>query len=93
VTSCLVARPQGAGDLVLELPQGGAQLRPRAGSRAELRLRRYATASFPVDLGTLNGGQPATLRIPTDRSTEPWEAELRASGPVEICRLPEDDAA
>ena len=92
-TSCLVARPQSAEDLVLELPPGGAQLRPRVGSRAELQLRRYATASFPVDLGTLDGGRPATLRIPTDGSTEPWEAGLRASGPVEICRLAKEDAA
>ena len=68
-------------------------LRPKVGSRAELRLRRYATASFPVDLGTLNGGQPVTLRIPTDRSAEPWEAGLRASGPIEVCRLAKDDAA
>jgi hypothetical protein len=93
-TSCLVARPQNPErELALELPPGGALLRPRAGSRAELRVRRYATTSFPVDLGTLKGGQPATLRIPTDRSTEPWEAGLRASGPVEICRLAKENAA
>ena len=46
-TSCLVARPQSPErELVLELPPGGAVLRARTDSRAELRLRRYATRLF-----------------------------------------------
>ncbi len=92
-TPCLVARPRsGERELIFELPPGGAVLRAQPGSRAELRLRRYARASFPVRLGTLNGGEPATLRIPTDRSPEPWEARLRAPG-VEICELNDRGAA
>jgi hypothetical protein len=93
-TSCLVARPQGPErELVFELPPGGAVLRVRAGPPAELRLRRFASASFPVELGILRGGESATLRIPDDRSTEPWEAELRPAGPVEVCELAGSGAA
>ena len=68
-------------------------LRARTDSRAELRLRRYASASFPVELGTLHGGEPTTLRIPTDRSRKPWEAGLRATGPIEVCELGDREAA
>ena len=93
-TSCLVARPQNPErELAFELPPGGAVLRARTGSRAELRLRRYASASFPVELGTLHGGEPTTLRIPTDRSRKPWEAGLRATGPIEVCELGDREAA
>ncbi len=74
-------------DLVLDLPPGGVLLRTPPGSRAEVRLRRFATASFPVKLGILRGGAPTALRIPSDRSGEPWQAGLRATGPVNVCEL------
>jgi hypothetical protein len=92
-TACVLSKPRGPErEIVLELPSGGALLRTTAGSRAELRLRRYATGSFPVKLGTLPGGQSTALRIPTDRSNEPWEAGLRGTGTVEVCELAGDAA-
>jgi hypothetical protein len=93
-TACLIARPRVPGrEVALELPPGGASLRAEPGARAEVRLRRYATASFPVRLGALRGGHPMELRIPTDRSDEPWEAGLLSTGPVEVCGLSGDAAA
>ena len=72
---------------ILRLPTGGVGIRtsPRVG--AELSLRRFATASFPVVLPPLAPGQLSTLRIPTDRAMEPWELELRSNGPTGVCEI------
>ena len=72
---------------ILRLPTGGVGIRtsPRAG--AELSLRRFATASFPVVLPPLAPGQLSTLLIPTDRAMEPWELELRSNGPTGVCEI------
>jgi hypothetical protein len=68
---------------VVELPRGGATLFAPRGVRATLSLRRFATASFPIVVGTLEGA--ARLAIPTDRSTRPWQLQVDANGPVTLC--------
>ena len=75
----------GAQPSVVELEQGGALLRPDAGTSAGLRLRRYADESFPIDAGTLHGAREQWLRIPTDRSQEPWELALSGHGRIDVC--------
>jgi len=81
---CLRAPGNGGRARVLTLPAGGAVLDlARGGARA--RLRRYASESFPVELGTLPSGA-SRLEIPADRSDEPWELELAVAGPVRVCR-------
>lgn len=68
--------------VVLELPQGGARIRTATPEGARLRLRRYASESFPVELGRRRA---ASVAIPPDRSSEPWELELMARAPVTVC--------
>jgi hypothetical protein len=64
----------------------GVFLAPGPGAQAEVRLRRYATVSHPVDLGALEQGL-TRLSIPSDASTQPWELQLTGSGQVRICEL------
>jgi hypothetical protein len=70
---------------LLALPAGGAILRSGANGRTEVRLRRFATTSLPVDVGKLSAGAGAVLEIPTDRATEHWKLSLRGSGAVTVC--------
>jgi hypothetical protein len=83
---CLLARPAGAA-IEGDLPPGGALLAVPPRVYANVDLRRYATASFPVKLGRLRGAT-AALRIPPDRSSEPWQIGITATGPVRICEAP-----
>jgi hypothetical protein len=70
---------------VLNVPAEGMVLRsPSAGTA--VALRRYASGSFPVALGTLRSGQAELLRIPADRSARPWSARLSGGGHVTACR-------
>jgi hypothetical protein len=84
--SCLTVRVSHADPPLLELPAGGALLRSQGG-HAEVRLRRFAQMSVPVDLGLLAGVAVDELAIPTDRSGVPWKLSLDGAGPVEVCGL------
>jgi hypothetical protein len=68
----------------IAVPPGGLLLRtPAAGVQASLR--RYATQSFPVSLGSLPPGEQQLLQITPDSSPRPWALEL--SGPqVQVCQ-------
>ena len=70
---------------ILRLPPGGAIVHasPRAG--AQLRLRRFATDSFPIAAAPLAAGEVGVLNIPTDRATEPWELEIIPSAGATVC--------
>jgi hypothetical protein len=70
---------------VLALPPGGAVLSVAPGGSAQIRLRRFATASFPLQPARLRGGAPTILKIPTDRSSVPWQAETTSSGRLTAC--------
>jgi hypothetical protein len=66
------------------LPPGGAVIDPDRVAR--VRLRRFARADYPLDLGTADGR--STLAIPVDGSDEPWTAQITsASGVVRVCPL------
>jgi hypothetical protein len=82
-SGCRTVRPAAGTPPVITLPPGGASLRASEGTRAQLRLRRFATASFPIDVATLRGA--GRLDIPRDRSTRPWQLQLDATGPVTVC--------
>jgi hypothetical protein len=82
---CVVTRP-GAKPVIRTVPPGGLVLRSRRGG-TRAGLRRYASESFPVDLGSLPGGRPMLIRIPPDQSTKPWQLELSGGGPVSLCQL------
>ena len=57
-------------------------------ARARIGLRRYAAASFPVDLGTSRGDGVSSLRIPPDRSRQPWELSVASEKTVRVCASP-----
>lgn len=81
------------GDCAASSPQPGsvAQLPPQGGllvggsADVEVRLRRFASAVFPAEIGRLRSGEAAWLKIPTDRSGEPWEVQLPAGGGLRVC--------
>jgi hypothetical protein len=71
------------GPAVVSLPPGGALLYPGHDVQPELRLRRFASTSFPVGVGTLRGA--SRLDIPRDRSERRWELQVGATGKVKVC--------
>jgi hypothetical protein len=74
-------RGEGAG--AARLPTGDVALRAEGGRPFEVRLRRFATNSFPIDLGEVRRGAWALVRIPPDEVSEPWE--LEADRAVTVC--------
>ncbi len=80
---CRTVARSGEAPPVIELPPGGATLTAPPGVAAKLSLRRFATTSFPIVVGTLQGA--ARLSIPTDRSERPWQLQVDANGPVTVC--------
>ena len=70
---------------MIDLPRGGATLIAPPGVRADLGLRRFATSSFPIVIGTLQG--TARLAIPPDHSDRPWQLQVNADGPVTVCSV------
>ncbi len=82
-TDCATVQPTGGDPAMVTLPPGGALLDAASGVTAELRLRRFASASFPVHVATLRGA--ARLDIPRDRSGRPWELQVSADGKVTVC--------
>ncbi len=84
-TGCTSVAGAGAQAPVVGVSPGeSVTLSPPAGATAALTLRRFATDSFPVDLGQLRGDE--RLVIPTDRSDRPWELRIDSSRPVSVCR-------
>jgi hypothetical protein len=81
-TGCSPVPAGPSGAAVVELPTGPTVVRAPDG--ADLSLRRYATESFPVELGPLEAGEAAVLELPPDRASEPWELEA-TGGSVELC--------
>jgi hypothetical protein len=81
--SCITVGGAGSEAPVLDLPPGGASLSAPRAMRASLALRRYAADSFPVELGSLR--REASLIIPTDRSSRPWQLRVDTRGPVSVC--------
>lgn len=67
----------------LPLPRGGALLEAKGGA-TEVQVRRFGAVTFGV--GTLDPGQPAVLRIPTDRSAAPWWGYAPAAA-LRVCAL------
>lgn len=70
----------------VELGPAGAMLGAAPTADVDVRLRRYASNSFPVAAGSIRDGETALLEISQDRSSEPWELGLAGSGRVDVCR-------
>ena len=82
-SDCRTVDPAAGRASVVTLPPGGALLQASEGVGAALRLRRFASGSFPLRVGTLRGA--ARLDIPRDRSGRPWELQVSANGKVTVC--------
>lgn len=83
-TDC-VAGQAGVRPAVIAVPPEGLLLTARS-SATTAALHRFASQSFPVSLGTLLRGRQELLRIPPDRSPQPWAIQLAGGGPVLACR-------
>ena len=70
---------------ILRLPPGGAIVHASRRVGAQLRLRRFATASFPVAAAPLAAGEVGVLDIPTDHATQPWELEISPPAGATVC--------
>lgn len=69
---------------MVELDGGAATVQAGTGP-AELQLRRYATASFPVSLGTVRPGRFVSVSIPMDQSTQPWVLQVSGTSTARVC--------
>jgi hypothetical protein len=72
------------GSLGLPVLRGGVAVRSSA--PVDLALGRFSR-SFPVELGRLEPGTWAELRLPTDLSRQPWVLRASGSGKLSLCRL------
>jgi hypothetical protein len=68
--------------VVVDAPSGGFTYAVARAEQPELKLRRFAEG-FAVTPDLPAG--PARVRIPTDRSGRPWEAELVTTSRLELC--------
>ncbi len=82
---CTVERPPAAGQQVeFPLPKAGLLLGVPGQRLVAVGIRRFAEPGEPsVTLAKLGEGGWATLRIPPDSASQPWE--VYADGPVEAC--------
>jgi hypothetical protein len=82
--SCATVTASAGAAPILELPPGGAILKTPGDTPHALLLRRFASG-FPASAGTLRG--TASLLIPTDRSSRPWQLQVGGGGPITACAL------
>jgi hypothetical protein len=88
VRQCEVIRSASPGGAIaFPLPPGGATLTTRGDAPGELTVGRFASAAT-VDLGALEPGRSAMLRIPTDSSPTPWRASVTGPSALEACGAP-----
>jgi hypothetical protein len=81
---CVTVDP-GMRPAVIRVPPEGLLLTARA-SGTQAALHRFASESFPVALSSLPRGRQELLRIPPDRSPQPWSIQLAGGGPLSACR-------
>jgi hypothetical protein len=87
-----------AGKGCVMLPGGGASARKEvklgtvattvevaAGEPAEIRLRRFATETFPVAVVGGEAGVTTVVEIPRDRAAQPWYMHVEAAQATRVC--------
>lgn len=67
------------------LSTGLATIELASGPPAELSMRRFAAAEFPVTLEPAGGGTVTRLRIPRDESSRPWYLHVESRQQARIC--------
>jgi hypothetical protein len=85
-TNCSTVEPDPfSGSATFELPRGGAYV--AADRPVDMKIRRWADGSYPVDLGT-SPGPVSALTVFADDFTDPWTAQVPTSDPFTVCPLP-----
>lgn len=85
---CTVIAGTAPGRPTTTIPAGGAILSSGPGPGAEVLVRRYASETFPVDLGLVPAGESRRLEIPPDASEQPWQVQVQSGGgELEVCAL------
>ncbi|HEX3735382.1 MAG TPA: hypothetical protein VHU86_09555 [Solirubrobacterales bacterium] len=83
---CLVVPAKGAVSGLLSLPPGGAILKAGDAPITRIRMERFATGPFPIEMTeTIGPHRAAELRIPADRSAVRWKIQLESSSPATVC--------
>ncbi|HEY8000362.1 MAG TPA: hypothetical protein VID76_00405 [Solirubrobacterales bacterium] len=72
-------------DAPAAIPVGSELILRSVDAEAELALRRYASASFPAELGAIKPGQTLALTIPADGSRQPWQLAASGTGTLVAC--------
>jgi hypothetical protein len=84
--SCAIADLEPGGPpAMLGVPAGDVVVATGRGSEVELRLRRYASQTFPITGGELGGSETAVIAIPPDRSQRPWQLWGAGEGRLTVC--------
>jgi hypothetical protein len=74
----------------LVVPPGGFVIEQRSGAKeAELRLRRFGDGFPEAPTASLPSGERAALRLPRDRSSVPWHAQVTIAEPFQALSLKE----
>ena len=77
----------GAAPAPIQVGPGTLSVHGIGSANAEIRLRRFATQSFPIGAGEVSGS-PVQIVIPADRSDVPWQVQVSGSGDVVLCETP-----
>ncbi len=84
--ACALVPSDGSNSPLLSLPRTGAVFRADAEPVNTVKLSRFATGEFPIQLQeSVAAGQTAEIAIPADRSTVPWTMQLETAGTTTVC--------
>lgn len=85
--NCIAIGPRAAaGHLPLPLRPGLTTVELAPGGVATVRLRRFATAEYPLSKEAIPGGSTVSLRIPADEARRPWRLSVEAKQAARVCR-------
>jgi hypothetical protein len=76
----------GAGGREVRLEAGLTRIAMAPGPIAPISLRRFAVGEHPVEIGAIPGDSVTTMRIPSDRASQPWYLLLKAEQRTRVCR-------
>jgi hypothetical protein len=68
------------------LRPGATEVHVGPGGPATIRLRRFATAEYPLVTEGVAGGSRVTLEVPADAASRPWQLQVEAAQGATVCR-------
>lgn len=82
---CVAVRG-GATAPALELAPGTTTVELAPGKPGAIRLRRFATAGYPLASEGIAGGSTTRLSVPADAAPQPWRLRVEAAQGATVCR-------